>query len=418
MENQFIQPCDVASKGLRLANLILDIIFINLLAGAVWFVIGFFIGFFIAMLGVADAVAPVFQKMLLSLPTRLAIACFNMFFYFFLCEVLWQRTLAKLITGTKVVAADGARPRAGAVAARTLCRLVPFECLSFLTSSPGGWHDWWSGTVVVRTAAALNRMPQPASYATDNAGFLPRRPGTPAWEPTVQSASVPEPPRPAVTASEPASSSAATSEAAWTAGATCRMPRAQRSWLDQNMKWIAIGGPIVVVLGVLMVWSANRPVPSSASAADAFDQTEPVSTPSSARPVFVRPSAPPVSVPASELANPFSSPATEAPASPTAPSAPAPTSKLSNPFSAFVRQGPVPVPAPKRASSPAGLPPTLQVDAVVAIDGKFVAYTDIGELSEGQTVSGWKVARVTTREIVLEKGDVVHTYPLSASGAN
>jgi len=54
----------------------------------------------------------------------------------------------------------------------------------------------------------------------------------------------------------------------------------------------------------------------------------------------------------------------------------------------------------------------------VAIDGKFVAYTDIGELSEGQTVSGWKVVRVTTREIVLEKGDVVHTYPLSASGAN
>jgi len=402
MGNQCIQLCDVASNTQRFVNYLLDSIFIRIIA----FPVMFMVGFFTTLLGIVDAG---FWQSFNNPIAELFIGCTSVYLYYFICEACWQKTLAKLITRTEVVSIDGTKPTIDAIAMRTLFRFIPFEPFSFFSRIPGGWHDKWSGTIVVRSEAALNRMPQPASYATDNAGFLPRRPGTPAWEPTVQSASVPEPPRPAVTASEPASSSAATSEAAWTSGATCQMPRAQRSWLDQNMKWIAIGGPIVVVLGILMVWSANRPVPSSASAADAFDQTEPVSTPSSPRPV---------SVPASELANPFSSPATEAPASPTAPSAPAPTSKLSNPFSAFVRQGPVPVPAPKRASSPAGLPPTLQVDAVVAIDGKFVAYTDIGELSEGQTVSGWKVVRVTTREIVLEKGDVVHTYPLSASGAN
>jgi len=58
------------------------------------------------------------------------------------------------------------------------------------------------------------------------------------------------------------------------------------------------------------------------------------------------------------------------------------------------------------------------VDAVVTVDGKTVVFSDIGELTQGRTVSGWKVTRITGREIVLKKGETVHTYLMSSSGGN
>ena len=115
------------------------------------------------MLGMADTVLTVFEETVLSPAGRFFISCFNVFFYFFLCEVLWQRTLAKLITGTKVVTVYGTKPTFDAIGMRTLLHFVPFEPLSFLGKNPGGWHDRWSGTVVVRVAAAQARMAQPLS---------------------------------------------------------------------------------------------------------------------------------------------------------------------------------------------------------------------------------------------------------------
>ncbi len=70
--------------------------------------------------------------------------------YYWTLEGFFGRTIGKLLTGTKVVAADGSRVDASAIFVRTLIRLIPFEVFSFLGASDSGWHDRWSKTVVVR----------------------------------------------------------------------------------------------------------------------------------------------------------------------------------------------------------------------------------------------------------------------------
>lgn len=58
------------------------------------------------------------------------------------------RSLGKLITGTKVVKADGSDLTTDDLLKRNFARAVPFDQLSFLGNS--GWHDNWSNTRVVR----------------------------------------------------------------------------------------------------------------------------------------------------------------------------------------------------------------------------------------------------------------------------
>jgi uncharacterized RDD family membrane protein YckC len=72
-----------------------------------------------------------------------------MFLYYLFFEGVFARTPGKLVTGTRVVARDGAKPRFRQIVGRTFARLVPFEPFSFLTSARTGWHDDWSGTRVV-----------------------------------------------------------------------------------------------------------------------------------------------------------------------------------------------------------------------------------------------------------------------------
>lgn len=73
-----------------------------------------------------------------------------LFAYYVVCESLFSRTLGKLITGTKVVNLDGSKPSPERILIRTLCRLIPFEPLSFFRGGyPRGWHDQFSGTTVV-----------------------------------------------------------------------------------------------------------------------------------------------------------------------------------------------------------------------------------------------------------------------------
>ena len=79
--------------------------------------------------------------------------------YYFVCEAFCNgRTLGKLITGLKVVDIDGNKPKVGKIAIRTLCRLIPFDYLSFFGTDKwsseenldGFWHDSISKTYVVR----------------------------------------------------------------------------------------------------------------------------------------------------------------------------------------------------------------------------------------------------------------------------
>ncbi len=69
--------------------------------------------------------------------------------YLFIMEVLTQRSVGKFITGTIVVSEDGTKPEARSIMIRALCRIIGFEALTFLGSTPRGWHDSASGTYVV-----------------------------------------------------------------------------------------------------------------------------------------------------------------------------------------------------------------------------------------------------------------------------
>jgi uncharacterized RDD family membrane protein YckC len=73
------------------------------------------------------------------------------FGYYFLLEVVCQKTIGKMVTRTKVVALDGRRASIGQILGRTASRFVPLEALTFLGSEePRGWHDSFSGTRVIR----------------------------------------------------------------------------------------------------------------------------------------------------------------------------------------------------------------------------------------------------------------------------
>jgi uncharacterized RDD family membrane protein YckC len=77
--------------------------------------------------------------------------------YYVYFELTFQATLGKFFTRTRVVTVDGGTPSFGQIVGRTLLRVVPFDALSYLGRDPIGWHDRWSGTLVVRLASLRRR---------------------------------------------------------------------------------------------------------------------------------------------------------------------------------------------------------------------------------------------------------------------
>ncbi len=69
--------------------------------------------------------------------------------YYLVFEGLFGRTMGKIITGSIVVNENGLKPSFGVICIRTLCRLIPFDALSFLGKSERIWHDSISKTYVV-----------------------------------------------------------------------------------------------------------------------------------------------------------------------------------------------------------------------------------------------------------------------------
>jgi len=129
---------ELATKGRRFANLILDTLGYEL----VLFVLAFVLS--LSSRSLAAAIAA--HSFLFAMATMLA--------YYTGCETLFGRTLAKLVTGTRVVSETGEPATFRQVLIRTLCRMVPFEPFSCLGDPPVGWHDRWSGTRVVRIGQA------------------------------------------------------------------------------------------------------------------------------------------------------------------------------------------------------------------------------------------------------------------------
>ncbi len=74
----------------------------------------------------------------------------TLFGYYLLTEGIMQRSLGKMLTGTKVVRTDGGTPTIGQIIGRTAARCIPFDQLSiFFHDDNRCWHDSLSGTRVV-----------------------------------------------------------------------------------------------------------------------------------------------------------------------------------------------------------------------------------------------------------------------------
>jgi uncharacterized RDD family membrane protein YckC len=145
MENKVFDVTEYldAPKILRFVNYILDVIivyiFIILLAVAL---------IFLAAIAGNEAVILWMQNVDDLVGTIIFLVFY--IFYYWITETLFSRSIAKFATGTIVVRADGSRPDSIDILRRSFCRLIPFDGLSFLLSSPGGFHDRISDTYVVR----------------------------------------------------------------------------------------------------------------------------------------------------------------------------------------------------------------------------------------------------------------------------
>ena len=69
--------------------------------------------------------------------------------YYTLMEGYTERTLGKYVTRTKVIKIDAEPIMLKDAFIRSLCRLIPFDMLSFLGTNGKGWHDSISKTYVV-----------------------------------------------------------------------------------------------------------------------------------------------------------------------------------------------------------------------------------------------------------------------------
>ena len=127
---------EIASRGRRFANMIIDTV-----------------GYFVLAMIVGAVLAVIYPRFLASESTLESYVfglCINVLYYL-PSEAVFGRTLGKLVTRTHVVSVSGEPPTFGQILGRTFARLIPFEAFTFLRSSGIGAHDSLSGTRVVLT---------------------------------------------------------------------------------------------------------------------------------------------------------------------------------------------------------------------------------------------------------------------------
>lgn len=133
----YLDPIDhsIASKGKRFANYLIDLAVFLVIYGIIIFV--------------ADALGANFMNFLESTPfADNLISALLYFLVMSVQEILFKgQSVGKLITGTLAVMEDGSSIPNDKFFVRSLCRLIPFDALSFFGSL--GWHDKFSKTRVV-----------------------------------------------------------------------------------------------------------------------------------------------------------------------------------------------------------------------------------------------------------------------------
>lgn len=138
-----------SSKGARAYGALFDVVHEGLIFGIRMFIIIFiyiFCGLISSIRGILDSY--------LTFTFHFAIVYY--FLYYFYSEAIWGATLGKLRTGLHVVDLAGGNASALAILIRTICRFIPFDCISFVfyrSEWKDGhfvfWHDKLSRTRVV-----------------------------------------------------------------------------------------------------------------------------------------------------------------------------------------------------------------------------------------------------------------------------
>ncbi len=141
----YLEP---ASKGARLLNYIIDILFFYALS----FIIGLIWGIYMIANNSTITQEPTNRDLQGGGTLQLALL-FAFFFillaYYTLMEGFTKgRTIGKFITGTQAVSMDGSNITFKQAFIRSISRFVPFEPFSALGYTP--WHDSWAGTVVIK----------------------------------------------------------------------------------------------------------------------------------------------------------------------------------------------------------------------------------------------------------------------------
>ena len=123
-----------ASTSLRLVNYLIDI------------VVSYFVSMVVFL--VCSLVLPNPENPIVLLATIVLV--FSSFLaYYMIMEIKWQKTIGKFTTKTKVVMLNGEKPKEKDIVLRTLCRLIPFDWVSYLFMK-NGFHDLLSKTKVVK----------------------------------------------------------------------------------------------------------------------------------------------------------------------------------------------------------------------------------------------------------------------------
>lgn len=133
-----------SSKGIRLANLIIDRVVIFL----IFIAFGFFSSLIFSLFKIDFFINIVHKMSTVNRLTDIVITSSVYFLYLLLVEYFTKgRSIGKYITGSKVICIDGTEPTFKDYFIRNISRFVPFDVLSFLGEN--GWHDSWSDTRVI-----------------------------------------------------------------------------------------------------------------------------------------------------------------------------------------------------------------------------------------------------------------------------
>ncbi len=133
----------LASSGQRFGNYFIDVIVIYLII----IILTFIIGVITQLSGLASFVE--WAQNINDFEGYIVFFLVMIPYYTFF-ESYTSRTVGKYITKTMVVLKDGSKASSQTILKRTICRIIPFEALSFLSSHSRGWHDTISDTYVVK----------------------------------------------------------------------------------------------------------------------------------------------------------------------------------------------------------------------------------------------------------------------------